>query len=64
MVAVTPISTTTDEVVEKICGICLEVNAKIRICCSGAFCDHCYTKNKSCPGKITYKYYDIYYHRE
>lgn len=32
------------------CKLCLEPNiASKRKCCNALFCDHCYTKNESCP---------------
>jgi hypothetical protein len=29
--------------------MCFEEGAKKRICCNAVFCDHCYTKDKTCP---------------
>jgi len=31
------------------CKLCLESNAFKRKCCNALYCDHCYTKNESCP---------------
>jgi len=39
-----------EEIIIKICGVCYETGSLVRKCCNKQFCDHCYTKNKACPG--------------
>ena len=34
---------------ERICTQCFESGATKRKCCNRLYCDHCYTKNRSCP---------------